>query len=340
MSVQAKLAPVRRRFGITVLGAAFVAPIAALTFGGGSAQAQPAFPTKTVTLVVPFAAGGSTDLVARVVAEGMGKALGQTVIVDNRAGAGGMLGTEAVSRAAPDGYTIGVATMSTLTVNPVFYEKSVAANRNLQPLIGLVTMPSIFTVNPGFPAKDFASFTAEVKRKPPGTYSAAVPGIGSIGHLMLEALNESLGVKITPIPYRGMGPAQTDAIAGTVPILMDQAPSVMQHVKSGKLRALAVMGEKRLPELPNLPTMKEVGLPALSEATWFALVVPAKTPPAVADKLRAAAKSALQAPDTTARLTQMGATASGTSGTALQEQIDTALARNRVIAQRADIKVE
>jgi tripartite-type tricarboxylate transporter receptor subunit TctC len=333
MLVQSRFSAARR-FSLITLGA--------LALGAGGAHADAAFPTKPVTLVVPFAAGGSTDLVARVVAEGMGKVLGHTLVVDNRAGAGGMLGTEAVARATPDGYTIGMATVSTLTVNPVFYEKSVAANRNLQPLIGLVTMPSILSVNPGFPAKDFAGFAAELKRKPAGTYSAAVPGIGSIGHLMLEAMNEALGVKVTPIPYRGMGPAQTDAIAGTVQVLMDQAPSVLQHVKSGKLSALAVMAPKRLAELPNVPTMKELGQPALNDLgiTWFALVIPAKTPPAVADKLRAAAKSALHAPDTVARLTQMGAVVSATSGTALQEQIDAALARNRVIAQRANIKVE
>ena len=164
----------RRRFSLAAIGT--------LTMAAFGAQAQ-TFPAKPVTLVVPFAAGGSTDLVARVMGEALRKELGQMVVVDNRAGAGGMLGTEAVSRAKPDGYTIGIATVSTLAVNPVFYDKAVKANANLKPLIGLVTMPAIFTVNPAVPAKDFAGFIAEVKRKPAGSFSAAVPGIGSIGHL-------------------------------------------------------------------------------------------------------------------------------------------------------------
>ncbi|HOM13403.1 MAG TPA: tripartite tricarboxylate transporter substrate-binding protein [Rubrivivax sp.] len=322
-----------RRFALAAFGALGLAAV------GAGAQT---FPAKPVTLVVPFAAGGSTDLVARVMGEALRKELGQMVVVDNRAGAGGMLGTEAVSRAKPDGYTIGVATVSTLAVNPVFYDKAVKANANLKPLIGLVTMPAIFTVNPAVPAKDFAGFIAEVKRKPAGSFSAAVPGIGSIGHLLIEAINESFGVKILAVPYRGMGPAQTDVIAGTAQVLFDQAPSVLQQVQGGKLTALAVAAEQRLPELPQVATLKEAGQPALNELgiTWFALVVPAKTPAPVVDRLHAAAKAALQAPDTVARLTQMGAQVSATPGNVLQQQIDAALKRNREIAKRADIKVE
>lgn len=323
----------RRRFSLAAMATLGLAAL------GASAQT---FPTKPVTLVVPFAAGGSTDLVARVVSEALRKELGQMVVVDNRAGAGGMLGTEAVSRASADGYTLGMATVSTLAVNPVFYDKAVKANSQLKPLIGLVTMPAIFTVNPDFPAKDFAGFIAELKRKPAGTYSAAVPGIGSIGHLLIEAINDTFGVKMLAVPYRGMGPAQTDVIAGTAQVLFDQAPSVLQHVKGGKLTALAVAAEQRLAELPQVPTLKELGQPALNELgiTWFALVVPARTPADVADKLHAAAQRALHSPDTVARLAQMGAKVSATPGKALQEQIDAALARNRTIAQRANIKVE
>ena len=323
----------RRRFSLAALGALGLAAL------GAHAQT---FPTKPVTLVVPFAPGGSTDLVARVVSDGMRKELGKTIVIDNRAGAGGMLGTEAVSRAKPDGYTIGMATVSTLAVNPVLYPKAVTANRNLKPLIGLVTMPAIFTVNPGVPAKDFAGFIAEVKGKPAGTFSAAVPGIGSIGHLLIEAINETFSVKILAVPYRGMGPAQTDVIAGTAQVLFDQVPSVLQHVKGGKLTPLAVAADERLPELPQVPTLKEIGQPALNDLgiTWFALVVPAKTPADVFDKLHAAAQRALQDPDTVARLTQMGAKVSATPGKELQEQIDAALARNRSIAQRANIKAE
>ena len=323
-----------RRLSLIALAALSLAPLL-------PAQAQGTFPTKPVTLVVPFAPGGSTDVVARIVAEALRPELGQTVVVDNRAGAGGMLGTEAVSRAAPDGYTLGMATVGTLAVNPVFYEKAVVANRNLLPLAKLVTMPALFTVNPKVPAKDLAGFIAELKRKPPGSYSAGVPGIGSIGHLMIEAYNEAWGVKMSPVPYRGMGPAQTDAIAGTIQVLSDQAPSVLAQVQAGRLLPLAVSNDQRLPELPQVPTMKELGYADLNQLgiTWFGLVVPAKTPPEIVDKLRGAVQRALKAPATVQRLKALGAQVSDTPVAEWQKQIDEALARNRVIAHRNKITV-
>ncbi|WP_137895177.1 tripartite tricarboxylate transporter substrate-binding protein [Ramlibacter sp. 2FC] len=305
--------------------------------------AQPAFPSKPIKLIVPFAAGGSTDLVARVLAERMRQELGQAVVVDNRSGAGGMMGTEAVAQAAPDGYTIGMATVSTLAVNPIFYDKAAATNRQLLPLAKLVSMPSVYSVHPSLPAKDFAGFVAELRRKP-GGYSAGVPGVGSIGHLMLEAFNDTLGVKVVNVPYRGMGAALSDALAGTIQLLPDQLPSALPQIRAGKLVPVAVAAPKRLPELPQVPTLKELGYAELNELgiTWFGLVVPAKTPPAVAERLRAAALKAVQSPEAQARLQQMGASvdAGSSDGGSFQALIDTQLRRNRAIVQKADIKVE
>lgn len=304
------------------------------------ALARPAFPNKPIKLIVPFAAGGSTDLVARVLADGLRQELGQAVVVDSRSGAGGMMGTEAVAQAAPDGYTLGMATVSTLAVNPIFYDKAAATNRQLLPLANLVSMPSVYSIHPSLPARDFAGFVAELKRKP-GGYSAGVPGVGSIGHLMLEAFNDQLGVKVVNVPYRGMGAALSDALAGTIQLLPDQLPSALPQIKAGKLVPVAVAAARRLPELPQVPTLKELGHAELNDLgiTWFGLVVPAKTPPAVAERLRQAALTAVRSPEAQARLQQMGASVSGDAN-GFQALIDAQLRRNRAIVQKAGIKVE
>ncbi len=305
------------------------------------ALAQPDFPNKPIKLIVPFAAGGSTDLVARVVADRMRQELAQAVVVDNRSGAGGVLGTEAVAMAAADGYTIGMATASTMTVNPLFYDKAAAVNARLLPLVNLVNIPVVFSVHPSMPAKDFAGLISEFKRKP-GGYSAAVSGVGSVGHLTLEAFNDTLGVKVTNVPYRGMGLALTDALSGTIQFIPDQLPSALPHIKAGKLVPVAVAANERLPELPQVPTLKELGHADLNDLgiTWFGLVVPAKTPPAVAERLRAAALKAVQSPEAVARLQQMGASVAAGDTGSFQALIDKQLQRNRAIVQKANIKLD
>ena len=306
-----------------------------------SALADQAFPNKPIKLIVPFAAGGSTDLVARLVAERMHQELGQAVVVDNRGGAGGIMGTEAVAMAAPDGYTIGMATASTMTVNPLFYDKAAATNRQLRPLVNLLSIPVVFSVHPSLPARDFAGFIAELKRKP-GVYSTAVPGVGSLGHLLVESFNDTLGVKVVNVPYRGMGPALNDALAGTLQFIPDQLPSALPHIKAGKLLPVAVASDKRLAELPQVPTLKELGHADLNDLgnSWFGLMIPAKTPPAIAERLRAAALKAVQSPQAAARLQQMGASVVGGDSSSFQALIDTQLKRNRAIVRRANIKLD
>ena len=332
-SSRSNVGPSGRRAALAAIALCALAPL--------SAQAQAGFPNKPITLIVPFAAGGSTDLVARVVAEQMRHELGQMIIVDNRAGAGGQLGTEAVVRAAPDGYTIGMATVSTMAVNPIFYDKAEATNRQLLPLVNLVSIPSILSVHPSFPAKDFAGFVAELQRRKTGL-SAPVPGVGSLGHLFVEAFGDEFKLKIVPVPYRGMGPAQGDVVSGLMPWLVDQAPSVLPLIKAGKLRPLAVAADKRLADLPQVPTLKELGHAELNDLvqTWFGLVVHAKTPPEVADRLRSAAQNALKAPETLTRFAQLAATPLGTGSAEFSQQISTQLARNRAIAKRAAIQVD
>ncbi|MDN6886339.1 tripartite tricarboxylate transporter substrate binding protein [Variovorax sp. CAN2819] len=304
--------------------------------------AQDGYPQRPVKLIVPFAPGGSTDIVARLVAERMQAALGQPVVVDNRAGGGGMIGSEAVARADPDGYTVGIGTVSTLTVNPVLLKANrVDPLKDLVPITMLATVPSVFMVHPSFPGRSFEQVVAEVRARP-DTYNVGSSGPGSISHLLIEAMNTDLRFKLRHVPYRGMGPALTAALAGETQVSIDQYPSSASHVRSGKLLPFAVGASKRLEALPSVPTLKELGQPDLNELamTWFGLVAPAKTPPAIQKKLHDAAVAALRDPALVARLKDAGADAVGGSADAFRSQIESGLARNRRIAQAAGIGPE
>ena len=228
------------------------------------ALAAGAYPTQPVRLIVPFAPGGSTDVLARAVADGLRKELGQSVVVENRAGAGGLIGTEAVARAEPDGYTLGMATVSTMAVNPLLYgTRRVDPATQLTPVGAVATVPVVWMVNPAFPATDFAQFLAEL-RAHPGKYSFGSPGVGSLGHLNLAAMNADLKVEVLHVPYRGMGPALTAAVGGEVQVQQDQYASAQSLIKAGKLRPIAVSAPTRLAGLPQLPTLAELGYPQLN----------------------------------------------------------------------------
>jgi tripartite-type tricarboxylate transporter receptor subunit TctC len=325
----------RRQLSIALLSALALPVTPAL------AESTAAYPSHPVKLVVPFAAGGSTDLVARVLAEGLRKTLGQPVIVDNRSGAGGMLGTEAVAQAAPDGYTVGIATVSSMTVNPVLYPKAEAVNAKLLPLAQLVTMPSVFMVNPKMGMKDYKGFVAALKADSK-QYTAGVQGAGSMGQFLVESLNDTLGVSITSVPYRGSAPALNDALAGVVQVITDQLPSSLSYIKSGKLIPIVVSSNQRAAELPDTPTFKELGYPELNDLgiSWFGLVVSAKTPAPIAEKLRAAAAQAVQLPEIQEHLKKMGAAPSTSKPQDFPALISAQLQRNRAIAKRANIKAE
>lgn len=324
------------RFHFTRRRAVLIAGLAALP-----ALAQGDFPDKPIKLIVPFASGGSTDLVARVLAEGLRKTLGQPVVVDNRGGAGGMLGTEAVAQAAPDGYTLGMATVSTMTVNPVLYPKSEATNARIEPLVNLVSMPSVWMVHPSMGVKDFQGLVAAIRAQP-GHFSAAVPGVGSLGQLMVESFNETLGLKLGNVPYRGSGPALNDALAGVVQVMPDQLPSALPHIKAGKLLPVVQAGLRRAPELPEVPTFKELGHVELNDLgiSWFGLILPARTPAPVVRTLRQAALQAVQLPEVVARLGQMGVSPVVVSEQDLPSLITSQLRRNRAIVQRAGLRIE
>jgi tripartite-type tricarboxylate transporter receptor subunit TctC len=314
---------------------------AAVALGLASpAGAQDRFPVRPVTLVVPFAAGGSTDVVARLVAQKMAEGLGQQVVVENRAGAGGNLGAQAVSRAAPDGYTILMATVATHALNPLIAKKKpYDPVSDFEPISLLAIVPNVLVVNPSFPAKDVGELVALLKANP-GKYNYASSGNGTPLHLSGELFKTLSGTQMTHVPYRGSGPALTDVVAGQVPIMFDNLPSASEFIKAGTLRGLAVTTKERAPSFPDMPTMAEGGLAGYETYTWNALFAPKGTPKAVVDRLNAEAIKALQDPGLQARLKDFSATVVGSTPDALAAHVKAELAKWEPVVKEAGIQVE
>lgn len=319
-----------------------IAVCAAALAATGLAGAQSAFPDKPIKLVVPFAPGGSTDLAARLVAEFGGRELGQPIVVENRAGAGGSLGMEAVAKARADGYTLGMGTVSTHGANPAVYGSKLKYHplKDFAPVTNVATTPSVFAVNPTrVQARDMKEFIAQAKASP-NKFSFGSPGTGSLGHANIEHFGALARIDLLHVPYKGAGVAMNDAIGGQVDAITDNLPSALPHIKAGKLRALAVLSEKRSPALPDVPTYGELGFPQMGGGGWFGIVAPAGTPADVVARLNAAIHKAMQHPDFVRKMDESGATLIPTTPAEFGQQIQQAMERYQRVAKMAKITLD
>ena len=305
----------------------------------GSAWAQ-AYPNKIIKLQVPFAPGGTTDIIARVMSESLGKALGQSMVVENKAGGGGVVGATELARTPPDGYVLGMATVSTTAANPAINDK-IPYNTltDFTPIVNIAATPNVIAVHPSFPAKDYKSFVAELKKNP-GKYSYSSSGTGGIGHLQTELFKSLTNTFITHIPYRGAGPALNDTVGGTVPIIFDNLPSALPFIKSGRLMAIVVAAPQRLAVLPDIPTFKEVGLEPVNRMAYYGLIGPKGLPQEVVDKVYNATKQALTDPAVKKRIEDTGSLVVGNTPAEFTAQIKAEFEVYKEVVAKQKLKLE
>ena len=297
------------------------------------------YPERPIKFVVPYPPGGGTDVVARIVQPRLQAVLGQSIVIENKGGAGGSLGTDIVSKAAPDGYTV-LFTLSSHTINPAIFPKlPYDTLKDFEPVGTVASLPQLLAANPGVPVRTVADVVAQAKAAP-DKFSFASVGNGSPGHLAGELMVIRTGAQMVHIPYRGGGPAVTDVMGGQVPLLWVSIPAAAQQVKAGKLRALAVSTLKRSPAFPDLPTMQEAGVADFEVDSWYAMLVPAKTPRAVIDKLNKALNTVLAEPAVRNQLLEQGADAVGGTPEALGKVITAELPKWAKLAKDANIKAD
>ena len=312
---------------------------AVLLAASSTAMAQ-GYPNKVIQLLVPFAPGGTTDLIARIVAEPLGKALGQSVVVVNKAGGGGVVGAAETARAVPDGYSLGMATVSTTAANPAINPKMLYnAETDFSPIINIAATPNVIAVHPNFPAKNYKDFVAVLK-KSPGRYSYASSGTGGIGHLQTELWKGLAGVYVTHIPYSGAGPALRDTVGGQVEIIFDNVPSALPHFAAKRLVPMAVAAPQRLAALPDVPTFKELGLEPVNRMAYYGILGPKGMPRDVVDKVNAAMRKVLEDPAVRKRIEDTGSVVLGNTPEQFALQMKDELAVYRKVVETSKLKLE
>ncbi|EON19397.1 extra-cytoplasmic solute receptor [Cupriavidus sp. GA3-3] len=313
---------------------------AAAIMPGPAAWASDAWPSKPIRWVVPYPPGGSTDMLARIVGQKLGERLGQPVVVENKAGAGGNVGTDYVTKQPADGYTIVMGNIGPIAINPSLYpDLPYKPGKDLAPVTMLMAVPNLLVVNTALPVQSVKDLIQYGKRQAtPLTY--ATPGAGTSLHLAGELFASTAGVRMTHVPYKGSAPGLNDTVAGHVPVMFDNMPSALQLVKSGKLRALAITGAQRSPLLPDVPTMAEAGLRGYEIAGWFGVLVPAATPKPIVARLDSELEAVLKMPDVRKKIDEMGGVISGAGPEAFGVFIDAETQKWRALVRSAHITVQ